>query len=172
MLKQTIQFKDVDGNPIEEDFYFHLSKAELTKMELSHEDGFVDHLKKVAESNNGKLIVETFEDIILNSVGKRSDDGRRFIKNNEIREDFKNSDAYSELFMSLVTDAGEAAKFVNGVVPAELVQELSKGGRVTDLQLPDEAPAWITENREPTQDEVRTMTPEQLREAFQRKTSS
>ena len=36
MLKKTIKYTDYDGNEREEDFYFNLSKAEITEMELSN----------------------------------------------------------------------------------------------------------------------------------------
>jgi hypothetical protein len=174
MLKKSITFKDLDGNDITEDFYFNLSKAEIAEMELSHKDGLSDYLQKIIADENGAEIIKAFKDIIAKAIGKRSEDGRRFIKNQEITEDFMQTDAYNILFMELVTDANAAAEWIAGIVPAEM-QEAVKAGepaRVTDLQLPEpEEPAWIRENRDPTQAELREMSPEELQEAFRRKNS-
>jgi hypothetical protein len=126
VLKKTIKYTDFNGEEVEEDCYFNLSKAELTEMELSVDGGMADHLKKIVASNDGKEIITTFKDILLRSYGKRSDDGRRFIKNQQIREEFESSEAYSTIFMDLVTDADSAADFINGIVPAGMVEEAAK----------------------------------------------
>ena len=64
-----------------------------------------------------KVIIETFKDIILRAYGEKSPDGRRFIKNQEVRDAFAQTEAYSNLFMELATDAKAASEFVNGIVP-------------------------------------------------------
>ena len=42
----------------------------------------------------------------------------RFIKNQEVWDEFAQTEAYSKLFMELATDAKAASAFVNGIVPA------------------------------------------------------
>ena len=49
--------------------------------------------------------------------GEKSPDGKRFIKNQELRDAFAQTEAYSDLFMELATDAEAAARFINGIVP-------------------------------------------------------
>lgn len=120
MLKKTITFTDYNDEIRTEDFYFNLSKAELTALQLSHKGGFKEFLERVVEAEDGKAIMDTFKDIIGMSVGMRSDDGRRFIKSDKITEDFLSTEAYSELFMELVTDANAASAFVNALVPQNL----------------------------------------------------
>lgn len=126
MLKKTIKYTDFNGEEVEEDCYFNLSKAEIAEMELSTEGGMGEYLKKIVASNNGKEIISAFKDILLRSYGKRSDDGRRFIKNQQIREEFESSEAYSTIFMDLVTNADAAAEFVNGIVPKEMIEEAAR----------------------------------------------
>ena len=46
-----------------------------------------------------------------------SDDGKRFIKNEQLREEFSQTEAYSDLFMELASDADAASAFVNGIIP-------------------------------------------------------
>lgn len=127
MLKKTITYENVfTGEPISEDFYFNLSKAEVVELELSHKDGLKATLERIVEAKDGKGIVEEFQKIILLAYGKRSEDGRRFIKNDEVREEFKSTGAYSALFMELVTDTDAAVNFVRGIIPAGMDEEAAK----------------------------------------------
>jgi len=118
MLKKTIKYVDFDGNERTEDFYFNLTKAEATEMEMSTEGGLANSLKRIVEDKDAKRIIESFKDIILRSYGVKSPDGKRFIKNQELRDEFSQTAAYSELFMELATDAEAASKFVNGIIPS------------------------------------------------------
>lgn len=117
MLKKTIKYVDYDGNEREEDFYFNLSKAEIAEMEMSTNGGLDKMINRIIAERDNKRIIELFKDLVLRSYGKKSDDGRRFIKNQELRDDFAQTEAYSELFMELATDADAAAAFVNGIIP-------------------------------------------------------
>ena len=81
MLKKTITYEDFNGDKVSEDFFFHLSKAELVELELSHKGGLSEALKRIVESEDGKAIIAEFKNIILSSYGQRSDDGKRFVKN-------------------------------------------------------------------------------------------
>jgi len=117
MLKKTIKYVDYDGTPREETFHFNLSKAEVAEMELSVDGGLVKQIEKIVEEQNGKRIIELFKDIILRSYGEKSADGKRFVKNQELRDAFSQTEAYSELFMELASDAEAAASFINGIVP-------------------------------------------------------
>jgi hypothetical protein len=117
MLKKTITYIDFDENVRTEDFYFNLTKAEVAEMELSTKGGLVKMIEKIAAEQDNKKIVEIFKDIILRSYGEKSPDGKRFIKNQELIDAFVQTEAYSDLFMELVEDAGVAASFVNGIIP-------------------------------------------------------
>lgn len=124
MLKKSITYTDFNGDQITEDFFFHLSKAELIELEMSHKDGLSEAMKKIIEAEDGKAIMEEFKKIILKAYGKKSEDGKRFIKTQELREEFESSEAFSELFMELVTNADAASEFVNGMVPAGFAEEI------------------------------------------------
>ena len=120
MLKKTIKYTDYDGNEREEDFYFNLSKAEITEMELSKEGGMSEYIKKISATQNGPELIKLFKDIIIKSYGEKSLDGKRFIKNKELTEAFTQTEAYSELFIELAANADEAAKFINGIMPKNM----------------------------------------------------
>lgn len=126
MLKKTITYQDHNGETVSEDFFFHLSKAELVELELSHQGGLSAALQRIIEAEDGKGIIAEFKKIILGAYGKRSEDGRRFIKNQEIREEFESSEAYSALFMELVTNTDSAVEFVNGVIPTGMLEEAAR----------------------------------------------
>lgn len=176
MLKKTIAFKDLDGNDVQDDFYFNLNKAEIAKLELSHSGGLSGFLQQIIRANKGDQIIEAFEDIIKMSVGRRSEDNRQFEKSEAITNAFMQTDAYTVLFMELLTDAEKSAAFVRGMMPADLAAEISDDAvaaltgeqKVETLSLPgdDDRPAWIKENRDPTPQERMAMSPAQMNEAW------
>jgi hypothetical protein len=136
LLKKTVTYKDFNDEEVTEDLFFHLSKAELVEMEMAHEGGLSAALKRIIDAEDGKAIIAEFKEIILGSYGKKSPDGRRFIKNQQIREEFESSEAYSTLFMELVTETQSAIDFINGIVPAGMAEEAQKLATVTQLPTP------------------------------------
>ena len=124
MLKKSITYEGYDGGTFTEDFYFNLSKAELVELELSHVGGLSESLKRIVASQDGAEIIKEFKSIILKSYGKRSDDGKRFIKNQQLRDEFESTEAYSVLFIELVTDTDAATAFVSGIMPQGLVEDV------------------------------------------------
>lgn len=117
MLKLTRTYNDYNGMSRTEDFYFNLTQAEVTEMELSVDGGLVERINRIVAAQDGKQIIAVFKDIILRAYGEKSADGKRFIKNQELRDAFAQTEAYSDLFMELATNAEAAAKFINGVIP-------------------------------------------------------
>lgn len=120
MLKKTIKYNDYDGNEREEDFYFNLDEAELMEMELTTNGGLAAKIERIVKEQDNAKIIQIFKDIIIKSYGKKSEDGRRFIKNDEIREEFTQTRAYSALFMELSSDADAATKFIEGIIPGNI----------------------------------------------------
>lgn len=138
MLKKTINFEDYDGNPRSEDFYFNLNKSEVIKWLTTSGDYTLDKvLERLSTERNGKKIMEIFENLIKLSYGKKSIDGRKFEKSEEIWNDFYQTEAYSNLFTELVTDAKKAADFVNKIIPKDLAVEVEKIIREHPEGIPD-----------------------------------
>lgn len=125
MLKKTITFEDFEENTRTEDFYFNLSKAELAEMQMSRQGGFTDWIQKVIDAKDNATLYATIKNFVLNSVGVRSSDGRRFIKNDEIRTEFEQTDAYSVLMMELISDDKAFAAFVQGIVPKDIAGKMN-----------------------------------------------
>lgn len=124
MLKKTITYTDFNGVNRTEDFYFNLSKAELAEWQLRDEfsGGLETHLSAIIASKSGAKIMDTFREIISKSYGLKSPDGRTFTKSSEISQGFLGSEAYSVLFMELISDPDKASEFINGIVPSEFSQ--------------------------------------------------
>ena len=125
MLKKTFKFVDYNGNPRTEDHYFNLTQAEVTELELSVDGGLTAMINRVVQAQNGRQIIKTMKNLILKSYGVKSPDGRRFIKNQEVRDAFVQTEAYSQLFMELATNAQAASDFVAGIIPAKTDEEPS-----------------------------------------------
>lgn len=134
MLKKTITYTDYNGVERKEDFYFNLTKAEITEMELSTTGGLSTVLQRIVSEQDQPQLIRMFKDLIIRSYGKKSDDGKRFIKNEQLSEEFTQTEAYNILFMELATDADKAAKFVNGIIPKDLnVSEEAKAELLRSL---------------------------------------
>lgn len=119
MLKKTITYTDYNGNERKEDFYFNLSKAEIMEMELSTTGGLSEMIQRVVAAQDGPAIIKIFKDLVLRAYGVKSPDGKRFIKSEELSTEFAQTEAYTEIFMELATNAEAAAAFVNGIVPKQ-----------------------------------------------------
>lgn len=169
MLKKTITFKDLDGKDVTEDFYFNLSKAEIAELQFSKEGGLLEFLQTIVAKKDAGEVISTFKEIISQTVGKRSEDGRRFIKSKEITDEFLQSEAYSVLFMELLTDAEKATEFIKGMLPADLAEGITPE-RMKELSPPDgetdNRPAYVKENRLPTDEELANMSQEEFKAAF------
>lgn len=127
MYAKVIKFEDFNGVKREEEHFFNLNKAEVIKWLTTSGDYTLDKvLERLSKERNGKKIMEIFEEMIKMSYGKPSLDGRKFEKTDDIWNDFYQSDAYSELFTELVTDAAKAADFVNKIIPKDLAEEVAK----------------------------------------------
>lgn len=123
MLKKTITYTDYNGAERTEDFYFNLTKAEIMEMEMSTSGGLAEMIQRIVAAQDAPAIIKIFKDLVLKAYGEKSLDGKRFIKNDELREGFAQTEAYSQLFMELATDADKAAEFINKVVPADMAQK-------------------------------------------------
>ena len=123
MVKKTITYVDYNDNERTEDFYFNLSKAELMEMELSISGGLTEKIQSIIAAQDTPAIIKIFKELILKAYGQKSPDGKRFIKSQELQDEFSQTEAYSQLFMLLATDEKEAADFVNGIIPQDLPKE-------------------------------------------------
>lgn len=134
MISKVIKYTDYNDVEREETFYFNLNRAELMEMELGTAGGFAAYLKRISDAKDVPSLAAIFKELILKSYGVKSDDGKRFIKSEELLKEFEQSEAYSELYMELATNTESAIAFVNGVVPKSLAEEVEKARK--DGKLP------------------------------------
>ena len=155
MLKKLIKYTDYDGRERSENFYFYMSKAELMEMELGTVGGMQNLIQLIIDKQDIPKIMEAFKTIILKAYGEKSADGRRFIKSKELSEAFSQTEAYSNLYMELITDADAAAVFINGIVPEDVAmaaEQRRKASEKTEEPKPEnnkvvEMPVTKEENK-------------------------
>lgn len=117
MLKKTITYTDYDGLERTEEFRFNLTKAELLDMELTTAGTFSETMKRIIAGKDIIRIAKLFKELLLKSYGVKSDDGKRFVKSQELSEAFSQTEAYSDLYIELLSNPEEAAKFFAEVAP-------------------------------------------------------
>jgi hypothetical protein len=125
MLKRNITYTDYDDETVTETFYFNITKVEIVELNVSEKEGLDEFIKKIVKSSDNKSLVEQFKRLILLAYGEKSEDGKRFIKNDDLREGFAQSAAFDALFMELATSEEAAAEFVKGIIPKDLAIEMA-----------------------------------------------
>lgn len=115
MFRQNIKYKDFNGNERSEDFHFHLSLPEVTRLEAKVGKPIGEYSKDLASEGDPKKLLDFLEELILNSYGKKTSDGKSFLKSKELREEFEYSQAYAELFEMLLTNPDLSRKFGEGI---------------------------------------------------------
>lgn len=126
MLAKTITYKDYDGNERTETHYFHLTRAELALMDLSEMGGLRKRMERMMELQDGPSILEVLKSTVKAAYGVKSPDGRKFIKNDDVYNDFAQTEAYSVFMMELLGKPGAAADFFKGILPEDIGREFDK----------------------------------------------
>lgn len=125
MLKKTITYRDYNDVERTEDFYFNLTKAEVLEMEMSVSGGLAEMITRIVAAQDQPSIMKIFKDLILKAYGEKSPDGKKFVKSDELSTAFSQTEAYSQLYVELATNADEASKFVNGIIPADMSKKVA-----------------------------------------------
>lgn len=196
MIIKDITFEDLNGTTITETYYFHLGKGEIAKLEMSVKGGLRERLQRLMSTENAAELIPIVEDILRRSIGRRSDDGERFVKDKKYTEEFMVSEACQELLYELLSDPKLSAEFFTNILPKSVrgmaqqvietpVEEKHIPGvypKTVDVNLPlpssfipteeeiekhrtrlvtetfarssSELPAWLRENRDPSQAEI------------------
>lgn len=120
MVTKEITYTDYNGQERTEKYQFNFTKAELTEMELSVNGGLSAMMERVKETDDRPELMRIFKELILKAYGVKSADGKRFVKSEELRTEFSQTEAYSELYMELVTNTDSAIAFFNGLIPNDM----------------------------------------------------
>lgn len=125
MLKKSITYTDYNGTERTEDFYFNFNKAELIEMETSVNGGLSQIIENVSKTSDVPELMKIFKKLVLDAYGEKSADGKRFIKSEQLRTEFEQTEAYSQLFVELATNSDAAVEFFNGIIPKSLQGDTS-----------------------------------------------
>lgn len=134
MLTKKITYTDYFGEERTETFYFNLTKAELVDMNYSVNGGFSEMLQRIIAEKDSVQIAKIFKELILKAYGERSSDGRHFYKiddeGHSLANKFAQTEAFSELYMELLSNEEVGAKFFRDILPSDIrdaaVQEQAK----------------------------------------------
>lgn len=162
MLKKTITYEDFDGRKVTEDFYFNLTQAELLEFEASLPGGLEKTLENLVQSEDGSGMLKLFKDAIGRSYGEKHDG--RFIKSPEITSAFLSTEAYSELLLSMASNADVATGFFNGIMPKSLLQKAKAAQE--QAQPPTVVSTSISE---PEKNDISGMSVDELRAELERR---
>lgn len=126
MLREEITYEDFNGDQVTDVFYFNLTQSELLDMEVSATGGLDAMVNRIVEARDAKSLLEVFKELVLKAYGVKSEDGKRFIKNDELRKEFVQSAAYDKLFVELATDDRKAIAWLSGVLPKGMAGDIEK----------------------------------------------
>ena len=126
MIKKTVTYTDYNGEQRTETFYFHYTEAEILDMEMSEEGSFADRIQRIIDAKDKTALMKLIKKFVIDAYGVKSEDGKRFMKNNELKTAFLECPAYSDIFMEMVTNDEIAAEFVNGVIPSTMKDRVAK----------------------------------------------
>lgn len=126
MYKKKITYTDYNGQERTEDFYFNLSRSELIMLESTTPGGYAAMLQRIIDSKDQRQLMNEFTNLIKMSYGVKSDDGKHFIKNEEVVNDFLNSAAFDQMFLEFFTEENAASDFANGVLPNSMNNDVDR----------------------------------------------
>lgn len=127
MLKRTIKYVDFDDVEQEDIYYFNLNQSELMELEAGAEGvSFSSRMERIVEAKDVATIIEEIKKLILLSYGEKSLDGKTFVKNDELRQQFSQTAAFDALFVELSQDAGAAIEFLKGALPKSMSESFDK----------------------------------------------
>lgn len=193
MLKEDVKYTDWDGKEQVETLYFNISKTELAdNLDL---EGRLKALSAKFEAADPeatmatediKEILELVKTFMKLSYGVRSEDGKRFMKSEDIYTAFTQTAVYDEFLFSLFEVPQKAIHFLTNIIPADLraraEEEVSKRletaraeslvtNQSQDVPLPIETsepeyPLYKQERRRATEAELAAMGDVELKDAL------
>ncbi len=128
MFTTEVTYNDFNDQSHTEKLYFHMMAPEFADLEFNptFEGGLGNFVRDAMNTGNGQKVYTFFKLMIVNSYGRRSEDGSQFIKKAEFTDHFLNSRAYEEFFMWLVSNPSNAEQFWNGIMPEKLTEQIKE----------------------------------------------
>ena len=116
MLKETVTYKDYNGNERTEELYFNMNQFELTEFAASLPDDLFDAITdandkqvdnssmtiRVVEKLGRVGVIDFIKRLVLDSYGVKSEDGLYFEKSDEIKRKFSQTVAFDTVMTKLL----------------------------------------------------------------------
>ena len=122
----TVKYTNFFGEETEETLHFHLSKGELMNMELQR----TPLSAKIAAMNGGEAspmdAYKLLQEFVGAAYGERSEDGKRFFKDERSTKAFLASPAFDALLDKLGEDPKFSNKFLAGLFPDDIMGKAKK----------------------------------------------
>ena len=116
MLKETLTYTDFNGTERTEDFFFHITEKEGYTINAKFGGDLETYVNNLNSDQDTERMIEFIDFMLLTSYGRKSADGRRFEKSEQIKIEFEQSRAYSDLFMKFLTNTEFASRFGSGLI--------------------------------------------------------
>jgi hypothetical protein len=145
MYKKNITYTDFNGEERTDAFYFNLSDAEILELQVSYGGDMSRIMTNMLEKRDAKGLLGIITDLIKTSYGEKSSDGKRFMKNQEVKDSFVTTDAYSKLVLELLNDEKEFEKFMTNVIPSTKREKLNEIIRKREQGPMDEGEGQVVE---------------------------
>lgn len=142
MLKKQIEYTDFMGQKHTEEFFFHLNKTELFDLGLEYRGGLAEMIQSMIATEDHLPLMREFKRLVLAAYGERSADGKRFMKSDEIRNNFEHHAAFDSLIMEFLGSEDAMVTFIKGILPEGVVitEEDLKLKPKVDIPAPEQRP--------------------------------
>lgn len=135
MITKVISFTDAFGVPRTERLYFHFTKTDILDLEFESETPLSEMMEKMKGDVEARDVIRMFKDVVGQAYGIKSPDGKKFLKNERIKEEFLSSEIFGEFMFSLASNPQEMAEFISALVPADMLEDAKKDGRLSQEEL-------------------------------------
>ena len=116
MLKKNVKYQGFDGEIIEEDLYFNLTRMDAIELSARYESkDLAAYMDEIVNKKDIVSLYRVLKDIVLLAYGVKSEDGKRFIKNETVKKEFEESLAFAQLIEDLHETESALSEFVTGI---------------------------------------------------------
>lgn len=136
MFKKTVTYRDFNDVERTEEYFFHLSTTEVLKLEKNKDGSLSEQLEKIQRDEDEAAMLDMITKLVLLAYGEKSEDGRRFVKSDKLVEEFTETEAYSQIFLDIMTNENELIDFITGILPKEMSQEVQKAMKEQEKLVP------------------------------------
>ena len=128
MITIDVKAEDFEGQVFTESCQFHLNKVELTELNLKYDGGIVGEMKRIEADGDTAKMFDFIKQLMILGYGRKSDNGKTFIKTKEITDEFQYGVVMPECLIQLLEDESGLAvfKFIRGMMPASAQQEIDR----------------------------------------------